>query len=205
MQKYKKEISIPNFFWEIIPLSFISTRLVGRNRLEAKVQVRIFATKLNYVVIMTDYEYIIQQVKKFHFTKWDENVLRECLSILPNLTRAELVSIYRSRLPDEKHSLKQTAFKVLFADKVGKREERIRNMPIDELIEEFKDKKSGNVALIRKELRERYKAGKDKQQIAGIFNVSTKSDMQWVKNQVRKEQYGDSNSHNYQWKKTSWI
>ena len=153
---------------------------------------------------MTDYEYIIQQVKKFHFTKWDENVLRECQSILSNLTREELVSIYRSRLLDEKHSLKQTAFKVLFADKVGKREERIRNLPIDELIEEFKDKKSGNVALIRKELRERYKAGKDKQQIAGIFNVSTKSDMQWVKNQVRKEQYGDSNIHNYQWKKTSW-
>lgn len=153
---------------------------------------------------MTDYEYIIQQVKRFHFTKWDENVLRECQSILPNLTRAELVSIYRSRLLDEKHSLKQTAFKVLFADKVGKREERIRNLPIDELIEEFKDKKSGNVALIRKELRERYKAGKDKQKIAGIFNVSTKSDMQWVKNQVRKEQCGDSNSQNYQWKKTSW-
>ena len=153
---------------------------------------------------MTDYEYIIQQVKKFHFTKWDENVLRECQSILPNLTREELVSIYRSRLLDEKHSLKQTAFKVLFADKVGKREERIRNLPIDELIAEFMDKKSGNVALIRQELRERYKAGKDKQQIAGIFNVSTKSDMQWVKNQVRKEQYGDSNSLNYQWKKTSW-
>ena len=35
---------------------------------------------------MTDYEYIIQQVKKFHFTKWDENVLRECQSLLPNLT-----------------------------------------------------------------------------------------------------------------------
>ena len=105
---------------------------------------------------MTDYEYIIQQVKKFHFTKWDENVLRECLSILPNLTREELVSIYRSRLLDEKHSLKQTAFKVLFADKVGKREERIKNLPIDELIAEFMDKKSGNVALIRKELRERY-------------------------------------------------
>lgn len=153
---------------------------------------------------MTDYEYIIQQVKRFHFTKWDENVLRECQSILPNLTREELVSIYRSRLLDEKHSLKQTAFKVLFADKVGKREERIRNLPIDELIAEFMDKKSGNVALIRQELRERYKAGKDKQQIAGIFNVSTKSDMQWVKNQVRKEQYGDSNSLNYQWKKTSW-
>lgn len=151
---------------------------------------------------MTDYEYIIQQVKKFHFTKWDENVLRECQSLLPNLTREELFSIYRSRLLDEKHPLKQTVVKVLFADKVGKREERIRNLPIDELIEEFKDKKSGNVALIRKELRERYKAGKDRQRIAGLFNVSTKSDQQWVKSQVRKEQYGDSNVANYQWKKS---
>ena len=39
---------------------------------------------------MIDYEYIIQQVKKFHFTKWDANVLRECQSLLPNLTREEL-------------------------------------------------------------------------------------------------------------------
>ena len=77
----------------------------------------------------------------------------------------------------------------MFKDKVGKREERIKNLPIDELIEEFKDKKSGNVSLIRKELRERYKTGKEKPKIAAIFNVSTKSDQQWVKNQVRKEQY----------------
>lgn len=99
---------------------------------------------------------------------------------------------------------KESVFNTLFKDKVGKREERIKNLPIDELIEEFKDKKSGNVALIRKELRDRYKAGKDKSKIAGIFNVSTKSDQQWVKNQVRKERYGGSNSNNYQWKKPTW-
>ena len=143
------------------------------------------------------------QCRKYHFTQWDENVLRECQSIMPNLTRDELVSIYRSRLLGDRHPLKQTAFKVLFADKVGKREERIKALDIDALIEEFKDKKSRNVALIRKELRERYKAGKDKQKIAGIFNVLTKSDQQWVKSQVRKEKYGDSNK-NYQWKKSSW-
>ena len=152
---------------------------------------------------MTDYEYIMTQCRKYHFTQWDENVLRECQSIMPNLTREELVSVYRSRLLSDKHPLKQTAFKMLFADKVGKREERIKSLDIDALIEEFKDKKSGNVALIRKELRERYKAGNDKQKIAGIFNVSTKSDQQWVKSQVRKEKYGDSNK-NYQWKKSSW-
>ena len=153
---------------------------------------------------MTDYEYIMTQCRKYHFTLWDENVLRKCQSIMPNLTRDELVSVYRSRLLGDKHPLKQTAFKVLFADKVGKREERIKALDIDALIEEFKDKKSGNVALIRKEMRERYKAGKDKQKIAGIFNVSTKSDQQWVKSQVRKERYGQPGSNNYQWKKTTW-
>ena len=66
-----------------------------------------FATELNFVVHMTDYEYIIQQVKRFHFTKWDENVLRECQSILPNLTREELVSIYRSRLLGYSMSLRR--------------------------------------------------------------------------------------------------
>ena len=152
---------------------------------------------------MTDYEYIMAQSRKFHFTQWDENVLRECQSIMPNLTREELVKVYRSRLLDERHPLKKTAFNVLFADKVGKREERIKALDIDALIEEFKDKKSGNVALIRKELRERYKVGKDKQKIAGIFNVSTKSDQQWVMSQIRKERYGDPNK-NYQWKKPSW-
>lgn len=151
---------------------------------------------------MTDYKYIMGQCKKFHFTTWDEDALRECQSIMPNLTRDELVRVYRSRLLGEKHPLKQTAFKVLFADKVGKREERIKTEDTDALIQEFLDKKGGNVALARKELRERYKAGKDKQKIAGVFDVSTKSDQQWVKSQIRKERYGDSNGN--QWKKPSW-
>lgn len=153
---------------------------------------------------MTDYEHIMALCKKYHFTQWDDNVLRECQSIMPNLTRGELVNVYRSRLLADNHPLKQTAFKVLFADKVGKREERIKALDIDALIEEFNDKKNGNVALTRKELRERYKAGKDKQKIAEVFNSSTKSDQQWVKSQVRKERYGDSNGNNYQWKKPSW-
>jgi hypothetical protein len=136
---------------------------------------------------MTDYEFIMAQCQKFHFTKWDENVLRECQEVLPNLTREQLVSLYRSRLLDEKHPLRQTVFKVLFADKVGKREERIKNLPTEKLMEEFLDKKSGNVALIRKEMRERYRAGRDKTLIATAFNNATKSDQKWMKSQVRKE------------------
>jgi len=136
---------------------------------------------------MTDYEFIMAQCRKFHYTKWDENVLRECQEVLPNLTREQLVSLYRSRLLDEKHPLRQTVFKVLFADKVGKREERIKNLPTEKLMEEFLDKKSGNVALIRKEMRERYRAGRDKTLIATAFNNATKSDQKWMKSQVRKE------------------
>lgn len=143
---------------------------------------------------MTDYEYIMAQCQKYHFTKWDESDLRECQSLLPLLSRQELVSVYRSRLLVEKHPLKQAAFKVLFADRIGKREERIKSMKTELLIAEFRDKKSGNVALARKELRERYKDGQDQSLIGMTFNTSTKSDQQWVKSQVRKEMYGNNSS-----------
>jgi hypothetical protein len=100
---------------------------------------------------------------------------------------------------------KESVFNTLFADKVGKREQRIKDLDTDALIEEFKDKKSGNVALIRKELHNRYKENKDgdRAKITTAFNASTKSDQEWVKSQIRKERFGDSGS-NYQWTKTSW-
>lgn len=151
---------------------------------------------------MTDFEFIMTQCRKYHFTRWDEDVLRECQSVMPNLTREELVRVYRSRFLDEKHPLRQTAFKVLFADKVGKREERIKNLDTDALIEEFQDKKSGNVALIRKEMRDRYKENQsyDRSKIAAAFSVSTKGDQQWVKSRERKERYGNSSSNNNKWR-----
>lgn len=152
--------------------------------------------------MMTDFEFILAQCKKYHFTVWDEKALDECREVLPSLTREELVRLYRSKWVNEK--MRATVFKVLFADKVGKREQRIKDMNIDDLIVEFQNKKGGNVSLARKELRERYKAGKDKVKIAAIFNSSTKSDQQWIKWQIRKQQYGNSNSNNNYWKKLSW-
>ena len=136
---------------------------------------------------MTDFEFILSNSKKYHFTNWDENVLKECVEKLSTLERNELMRLYRS--PWISEELKKEVFKVMFADKIGKREERVKNMPTDELIEEFKDKKSGNLALIRKELRERYKADEndDRLKIFDIFSVSTKADQQWVVSQKRKE------------------
>ena len=152
---------------------------------------------------MTDYEYILQQAKLFHYKGWEDGELRKCVDMLPSLSRQELVALYRSKWISDGKIIKQTIFNILFKEQVGKREQRIKTEDTDALIQEFQDKKGGNVALARKELRERYKAGKDKQKIAAIFNTSTKSDQQWVKFQVRKERYGDSNK-NYQWKKPSW-
>lgn len=151
---------------------------------------------------MTDYEYILQQARKFHFTRWSDEELRKCVDMLVRLSRQELTALYTSKWIKDKKVLKQEIFRQMFIDKIGKREERIKNMPTDELIAEFKDKKSGNVSLIRKEMRERYKAGKDKQQIAMAFNYATKSDQQWVKWQIRKERYGNpTNNNQYHWKK----
>jgi hypothetical protein len=106
---------------------------------------------------------------------------------------------------DERHPLRQTAFKVLFADRVGKREERIKALDTDALIAEFQDKKSGNVTLIRKEMRDRYKENKGyaRSKIAAAFNASTKSDQQWVTSQIRKEESANTNNNN-QWKKPAW-
>ena len=168
-------------------------------------QVRIFATKLNFAV-MTNYEYIISQVKKFHFSKWNDGELRRCVDMLPKLSRQELTGLYYHKWVKEDGKFREAVFNTLFADKVGKREERIKNLDTDSLIEEFKDKKSGNVALIRMEMRERYKANKgfDRSKIATTFNASIKMDQQWVKSQIRKERYGHSDSNNYQWKKSTW-
>ena len=153
---------------------------------------------------MTDYEYIMAQCRKSHFTGWNESELRSCQDVLPNLTREQLVKLYRSKWVDDK--LRKTVFKVLFTDKVGKREQRIKDLDTDALIEEFKDKRCGNIALIRKEMRERFKQdkGTDRRKIADVFNVSLKSDQQWVKSQIRKEQYEATHSNKYQWKKTGW-
>ena len=153
---------------------------------------------------MTDYEYILKQVKFFHYKGWEDGELRKCVDKLPNLSRQELLALYRSKWISDGKIIKQTIFNILFKDQIGKREERIKTEDTDALIQEYQDKKGGNVALARKEMRERYKAGKDKEKIATVFSAATKSDQQWIKSQKRKAFYGDSFSKNFQWKKPSW-
>ena len=144
---------------------------------------------------MTDYKYIIKQARKFHYSKWTDEELRKCIDMLVGLDRQELVSLYMSRWIAEEKILKEEIFKILYADKLGKREERIKEMELKELIEEFQDKKSGNVSLIRNELKHRYKEGFDEEKmiIANAFKESrSKGDQQWIELQLRRELYGNS-------------
>lgn len=146
---------------------------------------------------MTDYEYILQQVKLFHYKGWESGELRKCVDMLVGLTRQELTSLCTSKWIKEEKVLEQEIFKQLFIDKIGKREERIKNLPIDDLIKEFKDKNSGNVALIRTELKYRYKenVGEDRMKVTHAFKESSKGDQLWIENQMRKELYGEQKKH----------
>ena len=147
---------------------------------------------------MTDYVYIIKQARKFHYSKWTDEELRKCIDMLVGLDRQELVSLYMSKWIAEEKMLKEEIFKILYADKLGKREERIKEMDLKELIEEFQDKKSGNISLVRNELKHRYKEGldEDKMIIGKAFKESrSKGDQQWIELQLRRELYGNSNGN----------
>ena len=134
---------------------------------------------------MTDYEYIIKQLRKCHFTGWDDKVMRECIDKLPNLSRQELTSLSLSKWTKDYATFRESIFNILFADKIGLREQRIKDLDTLALVEEFKDKKNGNVSLIRTEMQNRYKEGRDCEIIAEAFNASSEKDQAWVKKQEK--------------------
>ena len=107
--------------------------------------------------------------------------------MLPNLTHEELMGVYTNRwVTDSK--LKEEIFKILYMDRLGDREERIKEMSTNELINEFEERRSGNIALIRQELRYRYKEdfGDDRIKIAAVFRRATKGDRMWIELQMRR-------------------
>ena len=142
---------------------------------------------------MTDYEYILQQAKKFHFTGWNDEELRKCVDMLVGLTHEQLFSLYTSRWLKGDKVMREEVFKCIFINSIGKREERIKNLSTDDLLEEFKDKKSGNISLIRNEMKFRYKenVGDDRIKITIAFKESSVGDQSWIEHQEQKELYGE--------------
>ena len=141
---------------------------------------------------MTDYEYIYQQIKKAHYSGWDDEELRKCVDMLIGLTHEQLFSLYTCKWLKGDKKMREEVFKCMYMDKIGKREERIKNLSTDELIEEFKDKTSGNVSLIRNEMKYRYREniGDDRIKITIAFKESSVADQAWIEHQERKEMYG---------------
>lgn len=137
---------------------------------------------------MTDYEYILRQARKFHYSKWTDEELRKCVDRLPNLSREELKALTMNKWTKEAKILRENIFNIMFADKIGLREKRIKELDTVALVEEFKDKKSGNVSLIRSEMQNRYKEGRDCNIIADAFNTSSDKDQAWVKKQEKQEE-----------------
>ena len=111
--------------------------------------------------------------------------------MLPNLSREELKALTMNKWTREAKILRENIFNIMFADKIGIREQRIMDMDTAELVEEVNDKKSANVSLVRKEMQNRYKEGRDCEIIAEAFNASNERDQQWIKKQEKKEKDGE--------------
>ena len=135
---------------------------------------------------MTDFEYILRQAKKFYYTKWDDEELRKCVDMLPSLEHDELLRLFNCKWI--KKVMKEAVFNILYMNRLGEREERFKEMSTNELIHEFNDRGSGNISLIRQELRHRYKEdlGDDRIKIAAAFRNGTKGDQQWIEVQMRR-------------------
>ena len=136
---------------------------------------------------MTDYEYIIQQVKKAHYSGWDDEVLRKCVDILPGLTREQQLSLYRSKWVANEKTLKDAIFNLLFKERIGERNRKIKAMSVEELIENLHDE-NGYGKFIVLEMKERYDSleDEDKVKILDALSKTTKGNLKWAESKRKQ-------------------
>ena len=136
---------------------------------------------------MSDFEYIFQQVKKFHFSEWETEKLRKCVDMLPNLSRQELISLYRSKWLDQEKILKDAIFHLLFDARIEERDKKIKAMNVDELIENLHDE-NGYGKFIVLEMKERFDSldDKDKMKIIDTLSATTKANQKWAEGKKKK-------------------
>ena len=148
-------------------------------------------TTINKDNDMTDCEYIFQQIKKFHFSGWNDEELRKCVDRLPNLSRQELISLYRSKWLDQEKVLKDAIFHLLFDARIEERDKKIKAMNVDELIENLHDE-NGYGKFIVLEMKERYDSLEfgDKVKIIDTLAATTKANQRWAEGK-RKKMTGD--------------
>ena len=136
---------------------------------------------------MTDFEYIYQQVKKFHFSGWSDEELRKCVDMLPGLPREQQLSIYRSKWVAHEKALKDAIFNLLFKERIGERDRKIKAMSVDELIANLKDE-NGYGKFIVLEMKERFDAldDEDKMKIIDCLSATTKANHRWAEGKRKK-------------------
>ena len=136
---------------------------------------------------MSDFEYIIQQVKKFHYSGWNDEELRKCVDMLPGLTREQQVSLFRSKWIEHEKTLKEAIFNLLFKDRIEERDKKIKAMNVDELIENLHDE-NGYGKFIVLEMKERYDSleDADKVKILDTLSATTKANQNWAEGKRKK-------------------
>ena len=136
---------------------------------------------------MTDFEYIIQQVKRFHYKGWDDEELRKCVEMLPGLTREQQIALFRSKWVEHEKTLKEAIFNLLFKERIEERDRKIKAMTIDELIENLHDE-NGYGKFIVLEMKERYDSleDEDKTKIIDTLSATTKANQKWAEGKKKK-------------------
>ena len=140
---------------------------------------------------MTDFEYIVQQVKKFHYKGWDDEELRKCVEMLPGLTREQQIALFRSKWVEHEKTLKEAIFNLLFKERIEERDRKIKVMTIDELIENLHDE-NGYGKFIVIEMKERFDSleDEDKTKIIDTLSATTKANQKWAEGK-RKQMKSD--------------
>ena len=136
---------------------------------------------------MTDYEYIIQQVKKFHYSGWNDVELRKCVDMLPGLPREQQVSLFSSKWVEHEKTLKEAIFNLLFKERIEERDRKIKAMNVDELIENLQDE-NGYGKFIVLEMKERYDSleDADKVKILDTLSKTTKGNLKWAESKRKQ-------------------
>ena len=136
---------------------------------------------------MSDFEYIIQQVKKFHYSGWNDEELRKCVDMLPGLTREQLVSLFHSKWMEHEKTLKETIFNLLFKERIEERDRKIKAMSVDELVDNLHDE-NGYGKFIVIEMKERFDSleDEDKMKIIETLSATTKANQRWAEGKKKK-------------------
>ena len=147
--------------------------------------------KLKIYYIMNDFEYIYQQVKNAHYSKWNDEELRRCIDLLPQLTREQQLALYRSKWIEHEKTLKEAIFNLLFKERIEERDKKIKGMNVDELIDNLHDE-NGYGKFIVMEMKERYDSleYEDKVKILDTLSETTKANQKWAEGK-RKQMKSD--------------